>query len=40
MTLEEMHQVLELTNDVKKHKGPILGKLERKSRLSPEGYPA
>ena len=28
MTLEEMHQVLELTNDVKKHKG---GPMSRKS---------
>ena len=36
MTLEEMHQVLELTNDVKKHKGTILGKLNGKAVCLPK----
>ena len=38
MTLEEMHQVLELTNDVKKHKGTILGKLNGKAKIELETY--
>ena len=35
MTTEEMYQVLELTNDVKKHKGTILGKLNGKAVCLP-----
>ena len=31
-----MHQVLELTNDVKKHKGTILGKLNGKAVCLPK----
>ena len=35
MTIEEMYQVLELTNDVKKQKGTILGKLNGKAVCLP-----
>lgn len=35
MTIEEMYQVLELTNDVKKHKGTILGKRNGKAVCLP-----
>lgn len=35
MTQEEMHKVLELTNDVKKNKGTILGKLNGKAVCLP-----
>lgn len=35
MTPDEMYQVLELTNDIKKHKGTILGKLNGKAVCLP-----
>ena len=34
MTPDEMMKVLELTGDVKKNKGTILGKLNEQSRMS------